>query len=666
MIAKAEEFAAVAQEMEDRLAGVGIAADDAAALVDALAGRMNDVRDAAGGMGTSAEAAASRLNDLRGSAETLAGADAALIEATVRVDDALDDQMISAGAAASRLNDLRDAVGGEALAAGAAALANKANADAMNDSGNKARSAFRWFNLSSTAIHWIISGSAELLAVLIPATVAAGAWAFAWVQGATNVYQHLNALFDATEAWGQAAGQTYGELLGLHGIWQQIQNEANPDVYQALGGALNLVKESFGGLAGVGLKVGEVFDSFMGKLVYDFSAAGGAGATMGGLLHAMEPDLIRLGEVFGNLGAALAAFASQMPGLAEFLLHLLAVVTGGIKDIIEFSSAIHIGSWSILTFAMALEEFNRWGSLFTGLLGRMGIATAELNGKTGSYFIMGDRFIGILKNLIGVLPMAALGIMKLASRIPVLGAALIGQTKDVEAAQAALKDWIEEMSAAEAISWVAAAAGLGLMIWYLSSAKTQAQKLGESMQKAAQDATDLNVLSVIGNNLSTLQGDIKNTSSELDNFSASQEKVAGSNYKAAAGISYLRSQYTGLSADQVQQVADAGQVVTGASQIAKAYGLTIPQAMELAQEAGVNLTGAVQNQKGQWTALGEQGPGRGRRLQGDGGRLGGAWQRHAGHRHRHGRGRDEGPAADPGADGIHVRGYRGKLGYGRL
>ena len=101
----------------------------------------------------------------------------------------------------------------------------------------------------------------------MPATVAAGAWAAVWLQGTVNVVQHMNAVYTATEAMANAGAKTAGQMVGLGDALQNAQNKANPDVYQALGGAINLVRESAGGLAGVGLQIGRIFDTFMGRMV---------------------------------------------------------------------------------------------------------------------------------------------------------------------------------------------------------------------------------------------------------------------------------------------------------------------------------------------------------------------------------------------------------------
>jgi hypothetical protein len=48
------------------------------------------------------------------------------------------------------------------------------------------------------------------------------------------------------------------------------------------------------------------------------------------------------------------------------------------------------------------------------------------------------------------------------------------------------------------------------------------------------------------------------------------------------------------------------QVTMGATHLAQKFGMTVPQAMAAAGQAGVNLTQKVMNQKGQLTALGDQ------------------------------------------------------------
>ena len=356
-----------------------------------LIGTIDDVAKAADG-------AANRLGDYRDAAATTAGADTALAESMNAVRESVDANTAAVAVLSGRMNDLRDAMAGAALAAGLLAKANTGAAmtglaaGAVN-AGNGFRLLGTGMRLTGTTLHWIIAGTAELLAVLIPATVAAGAWASAWLQGAVNVYEHMNAVYVATEATANVFHETAGQAVGLGDALQKAQNAANPQVYQALGGALNLVKESAGGLAQKGLQVGAIFDAFMGKLVYDFSAAGGGAKQLSGLLNGMIPDLVEIGQIFGNLGHALVNLAGDMPGLAEVLLQVVDAVSRFILFLSELPRPL-------IMSLMAMEEFARWGGLLVGVMGRMGFATTALEGNFSSISGFFARFGSVALNLV--------------------------------------------------------------------------------------------------------------------------------------------------------------------------------------------------------------------------------------------------------------------------
>ncbi len=514
--------------------------------------------------------------------------------------EAIRDAAVAAGVLAAA----QAAVAKTGVAAGAGAVA----------AGNGFRLLGTGMRLTGTTLHWIIAGTAELAAVLIPATVAAGAWAAVWLQGATNVYTHIMAVYGATEATGQAAGHTAGDVLGLSHSLQAAQNAANPQVYKALGAAILIVNEAGGNLAKTGLQMGQVFDNFMDRVAVDFSATGGAAKELNGILGHMVTDLTEIGQVFGNLGAAIASAASQMPGLAEVLLRILDNFTGLIKTVVEFASYMRIGSMSVLTMVMALEEFNRWGSLVSTVLGKMGLATTELSGTTGSYFLMGDRFIGVIKNMIGILPQAAFAVASLASKIPILGAAIVGQTADVDAARAATMEWIEGLSTLETLGIAAAVVGLAFLIDKLVTAKSAAQDFADSITKAVGASANVAVLNTITTGIGKLNVALaQNGAAMRDNIGTGDQvadtmrnvgKFADS---SAMAVGYQAYQYhQGQEAAQTYtatQIALNQEFVTAAKHgedLAKTYRTTLTGAMALADQAGVKLAYTVQSQN--WAA----------------------------------------------------------------
>ena len=195
-------------------------------------------------------------------------------------------------------------------------------ANAMSGAGG----AVTRFGISWNAIHWIVGVSAETLAVTIPAIIALGAGLDVASQGATNMYNHMVALWTAAESMGGAFNTTMGKVFGLKDVLQYAQDAANPGVYELLGSVINDCKEQFGDLAVAGLQVVHMFDEFAARITVDLR--GPWASETQGLLANMVPDLQEIGQVFGNLGHAILNFASDMPGLAEVLLKIVDAISG--------------------------------------------------------------------------------------------------------------------------------------------------------------------------------------------------------------------------------------------------------------------------------------------------------------------------------------------------
>ena len=161
-------------------------------------------------------------------------------------------------------------------------------------------------------VHWIIAGGAELAAVVVPATIALGSAAAVVAQGAQQAEQHMTALWTATEATNKYMHMTMGQALGMRAALQQAQDAADPKVYQAMGGAIDIAKHHLLDMAGAGVQMVNMFDHFVAH--FQYSLATGMGQNIHGLLDQMVPDAVKLGMVFANLGHALVNFAAAMPG----------------------------------------------------------------------------------------------------------------------------------------------------------------------------------------------------------------------------------------------------------------------------------------------------------------------------------------------------------------
>jgi hypothetical protein len=451
-----------------------------------------------------------------------------------------------------------------------------------------------------TALHWIVAGTAELLAVLAPAVVAMGAWFAVWLQGAVNVYEHMQAVYGATEATANIFGVTAGQAVGLGHALQTAQNAANPDVYQALGAAVDIVREHFSDLAQVGLEVGRIFDTYMAKLVYDFSAAGGAGTLLNNLLSRMIPDLVELGQVFGGLGHEILLLAGQMPGLAEALLYLLSMFVRGVVDITEFLSKIQLFGVSIVTAAIGLEEFMRWGGLLVGMLGAMGSGFDGFTTKFLTFTRLQEVFMGLFTALPGLIAGAAQALGDFAGRFALLG----GEEGPIATALGAfstkLDSMIGEISFGQAVVVTFAAIAMGILIDKLVTAQSAAQQFVSSLQDMIEKASNLGALQAITQGIGELQGKIAqatqelkmNTDASINNMIA-QQGTGRSLGGVQAAIDATKDSIGTYTAAEKAMGDEAQNVIQGAQLLANTYHISLTAAMALATAANVNLAAGI-------------------------------------------------------------------------
>lgn len=508
-----------------------------------------------------------------------------------------------------------------------ATIAHYAALDAaQNKAAGSSAAASRRFlggwGLTGNAIHWIISGLAEYLAVALPGTIALAAGAFVMYQGVVEqVGFRMESLYTATESTSAMIHKTTGDVLGLGHAFQTAQNAANPVAYQLLGEYINGAKANMTNFAAAGLTVARMLGELGAKMDVDLTSHA---REFQSLIANMVTDLQEFGQILGNIGHALLNFASDMPGLAEKLLWLADAIS---KIILWLSGLNHY----LILSVMAFEEFNRWGGLLVTILGKMGLAmvttTAEAGAAAAATTALGDaseaagakqafiakgifsvsRATGILKNVIGVVPsiIGAVGekISAFADRLPVLGeqAAKAGDSM-AEFGETSTKS-IAALSGPEILGIAALAAGIGFLTYKLITAKTAAQEFGDNLQKAVISSSNVNVLGTIVSNMSELATRTTSAANAVNEYADASRKAMTADagrgemlgdlpavtvaYHNAAGAA------EGYTAAQRQQMSDVGNVIAGVNQLSNAYGTTFAQSLALADAANVSLVKGI-------------------------------------------------------------------------
>lgn len=641
MLAAKEAVDALARG-EVELGVAEAAVTKASDLLFAAQWRLRDAFEAARNAGV--EAAAVDADLAKGEAEVAA---AATVEAA-----AIGDAVTAKVKEAVTAKTAADADKGLALASMGAAAAQRFLAAAARDSGgafndadralaDTARAAMaatgfwaRWGNV----IHWVISGSIEFLAVAIPAMIAFGAAMLVGVQGAQNLQIHLQSLWTAAEATGNMFHQTMGTMLGLKSVLQQAQNAADPKIYALLGAGLGIVREQAGGLVKAGSQVITVFDEFAAKLRYDFSSAGGAGRTMGAVLHAMVPDLVEFGQVFGNLGHAVANFASKMPGLAELLLKILDVASRLILVVSNLPTPL-------IMAAMGMEEIYRWGQPLAAILTKLPTLLAAFTASGFGVIPVVGRIGEVLKATLSFLPNFVAEFSQIAAIIAPSGSAFESAALGVNSFAEGISKAIGSMKPFTAGLLGLAVAGFVALAVAISHVKDSAEQMAAKMTDAVRSASDTTVIGTAIANFNDLamaasrtQASLQRSGTAAQQFGAvvnsgifrftpllqglggaslithsfaqnldNGRQIIASAIPSFGGLAasavHLWASFTGaataahdtqaLTQAQQEQLAALKNTMNGAALLAHTYGTSFVGALMLAQQAGVKLQNGI-------------------------------------------------------------------------
>lgn len=376
----------------------------------------------------------------------------------------------------------------------------------------------------ATAIHLVVMGTFEFLAVFLPAMFAAGAAALVMMQGVGVVSDGLKSMYTATEALGPALGTTAGDMLGLGHSLQTAQNVANPGVYELLGEALIGVKEATGpttqGLSSfgqMGLDVEHILEGFAAKIDIDLRDSMGQ---LRGLISGGVQDLVEFGQILGNIGHSILNLASDMPGLAEIVLKVVDALSQLLKWISDLPPML-------ITVVMGIEEAYRWSGLLAGVFGVLGRAFALIGtlgipvfAKIGMNF--GAMVASMLSGVAGLVANLATGFAKIAEVAGTMAKAMDAEAlaggidaaaTAVEGASIGIIGALSKAAAFMTTGWGAAIAlavvGLGILVWWLSrSAPTATEIFIANINKAVAAASNLTVLNVIGNSMAQVTNHI--------------------------------------------------------------------------------------------------------------------------------------------------------------
>ena len=552
--------------------------------------------------------AANAADQLEADTVMLAGAEAELAIMMARAGEAMamhaDEDAAALAREAAALADIADEAKAAKEAADAAALVMLGLAAGAKEAGKSVgtmtietgaaafgmKGAAVAFGLTAQAIHLIIMGTFEFLAVFIPAMYAAAAGAAVLYQGiAERVLPSMRNLYTATEVLGPMFGKTAGDVLGLGHSLQTAQDMANPAAYELLGETLLGLKAAMGQLnsqglspfAQLGLDVAHMLDAFGAKMVVDLrNSMGQVNSLLAGAMQALR----EFGQIFGNVGHALLNFASAMPGAAELVLKLLDAFSFLIKAISEIPAPI-------ITFIMLIEELYRWSGVLAGIFALVGRGIAALGTLGIPVFAkIGMNFGMMVANIISGVGGAIINFVAMGEKIGVFGARVDSAATSMVGALGGAADFMAGPWGAGIMLGALALTGLVLVMMHAKSATDQ---LIDSLNNAVSKASNLTVLNQIANGMAQASTATSQAVGTLNNTVSQLGKTTGSGkgqFEAYAASVYAAGVPVGqLTAEQQKLFQQNMNVIQGAGTISKAYGVDFTGALAMADMAGVKL-----------------------------------------------------------------------------
>lgn len=427
-----------------------------------------------------------------------------------------------------------------------------------------------------TAFHLLIDAAVEFAAVIIPATIALGAFGVAAAGPVSDIVAQMQALNTVTKATGQ-------NLYPLTGGFTKFQDSVRPQVMQLFGIALGVANSKMGELQKLATGTGTVLDQLGARA----AAALESGGLSAFLSHAVQ-DVAKLGDIVGNLFGTVGNLLKTMPGYAQTLLNIL-----------DFTSK-------------ALESIT--GSTITQHIIGLGLA-----------FHGAAVYIGVAATAAGFLAKSGLNLVASGALNAAIGLEKLG--KPAAAASSAMEKLSFGASDLAGLPWTwiaVAAAGIGLVAYRLITAKDATQQWFGSLEQvmgAANAVRGFTMLqtdqALVAGRLATAQGQAAQGAAKYANALAATGGRATS-YTLTLGLANQR--VTELTNDQkilndqstlysvrLVKLASAFGGVGAAQGILIASGVTMNQMLNKSSTAWLQILQQVQGTEAAYRAMGQTG-----------------------------------------------------------
>ena len=419
--------------------------------------------------------------------------------------------------------------------------------------------------------HLLADSIIEVGAVVIPATIALGAFGLAGYAAGQQVYTAMMNLHTVSAATGQA-------IPGLSGSFARLQASVKPQVFSLFGDALTVANHQTGSFATLATGAGSALDQLDSRFTVAITSGKGFSTFAAGA----AADLGKIGTVVGNLGGVFGNVFKDMPGYAEDFLnlavagsHFLEVASAAAGPVIKAGLALHgaflYGGLAVTALVKAGTPLSLMAVSAAAKLGIMGESALTAAGHLGA---TDHQMASLASSLGGVIGPA--GFVKVGEDAE--GAA--SRTGLLARAAGLLPDILTGPSGI-AIAAGAAAAGVGFLAYKMVVAKDATTQWAASLLSAAETqstfggiiaATDA-AISTYGVAVAGARSSLKVLTTSSDTFGASQADLTQQYGIQAQRMNDVNAVRKTAVTEQGLEATRAGQLVTTFGSLSKAMGI---------------------------------------------------------------------------------------------
>jgi hypothetical protein len=419
--------------------------------------------------------------------------------------------------------------------------------------------------------HLLADSIIEVGAVLIPATIALGAFGIAGYSAAKAIYTQMTNLNTVSTATGQA-------IPGLTGAFGKLQNSVKPQVYSLFGDALTVANHQTGSFATLATGAGSALDQLGAR----FTLAITNGKGFGTFATGAAADLQKIGTVIGNMGGVFGNVFKDMPGYAEDFLNL--AVAG--SHLLEVASAV-IGP--VLKVGLTLHGAFLYGGLAITALTKLGTPLALMAVNAGAKLgVMGQSALTAAGHLGATDHQMASLASSLGGVIGPKGFVKVGEDAEGAAAKTGLFGKVAGLlpdvltgPSGIAIAAGVVAAGVGFLAYKMLTAKDATTQWADALLSAAEDQNSFTgiisatnaAMAKITIGIAGAKSEYKDASAGADQFGASQLQITQGAAQAALKVRDLTAVQKQGSAAQALESSRASELVTRFGSLSKALGI---------------------------------------------------------------------------------------------